>query len=120
MRLEEVYPSVKFSVLYPYIKGLDAHSVVLNFAANTGILGLTLLFAFFYKILKLSWGTYRKYMLTSQASVTLSLALVLSYIVYSSFYAGSWFWSLNGFEFMFFLAMMLQVRDEGLVHVVPK
>lgn len=112
MRLVEVYPSVKFSILYPFIKGLDAHSVVLNFAANTGIIGLTLLFILFYKILRESWQMYKKYKWTSNAPLTLSLALVLTYIVYSSFYAGAWFWSLNGFEFMLFLAMLLRLRKE--------
>jgi len=112
MHIEEVFPSIKFSVIYPYIKGLDAHSVVLNFAANTGILGLTLLFFLFFKILKLGWRTYERHKWTSLAPLTLSLTLVLTYIVYSSFYAGSWFWSLNGFEFMFFLAMMLRIRKD--------
>jgi len=108
MHIEEVFPSVKFSAIYPYIKGLDAHSVVLNFAANTGVLGLTLLIVFFFKILKLARLSYKKTKWTIHAKYTLAIALVLSYIVFSSFYAGLWFWSLNGFEFMFFLAMMLR------------
>jgi O-antigen ligase len=110
MRLHEVYPAVKFNVLYPYIQGLDAHSVVLNFAANTGMLGLTLLFILFYKILKLGWQTYKKFQWYGDAKFILALAIVLTYVVYSSFYAGLWFWSLNGFEFMFFLAMLLKFR----------
>ncbi len=107
MDIEQVFPSARINPLFPYLKGLDAHSVVLNFLANTGVIGVGALFVFFIKILSVAWNLYKKTKYLQDAKYTLGLAVVLTYVVYSSFYAGGWFWSLNGFEFMTFLAILV-------------
>ncbi len=100
-----IVPSFRFSPFFRDVTGLDAHNMVLSYLSETGLLGLCSLLYFMLSFLKFGWGTYKNSFGKKDLSISTSLLGILFFVTVSSFYAGAWFYSLNGMAFMFFLAL---------------
>jgi O-antigen ligase len=100
-----IFPSARFLPLYHLLIGGGAHNIALSYLAETGIIGFLALLFFFFSILKLARSIYLSATTIDDLPISMSLLGILFFVVASSFYAGSWFWGVNGIEFMFFLAL---------------
>ena len=87
------------------IQGLSTHNIVLSYLAETGILGIISLLYLQFSLLKLGLKNYYSALGVLDTNITMSLAVVLFFICTSSFYAGAWFWSINGMQFMIIMAL---------------
>ena len=100
------YSSIGISSFFiENIKGLTAHNVILSYLAETGIVGIIGLIFFFSTCLRVGLYIYQKSSNIKEYQETVPLFTMLFFVFVSSFYAGSWFWSINGVQFMFFLAL---------------
>jgi O-antigen ligase len=103
-RIALIFPEVRFIPLINYISGMGAHNVVLSYLAETGIVGVLCLFYFMFSFLKLAWLKFEKSKTRNDLVLSSTLLGTLFFVAVSSFYAGEWFWSVQGMEFMIFLA----------------
>jgi O-antigen ligase len=115
-----IVPSLRFSPLSPYITGLDAHNIVLSYLSQTGLLGLGGLLYFMSSFLKVGLSTNNSSFTIEDLSISTSLLGILFFVVASSFYAGAWFYSLNGMAFMFFLALTVAFHRTRMTQIEIK
>jgi O-antigen ligase len=100
-----IIPNLRFSPLFPETVRLDAHNIVLSYLSEAGLLGLCSLLYFMISFLRLGWGTYKGFLNKEDLPILTSLLGILFFVFVSSFYAGAWFYGVNGMTFMFFLAL---------------
>jgi O-antigen ligase len=103
-------PSLIFSPLFRHTAGLGTHNIILTYLSQAGLLGFFCLLYLMFSSLKVGWRTYRVSSTKEDLSLSISLLGILFFVVASSFYAGAWFYSLSGMEFMFFLALMVSLN----------
>ena len=84
---------------------MTAHNVVLSYLAEAGIIGVCALCIFLLNSLYVGLIIYKKSIIKTDLQLAIPLLVIMFFIFISSFYAGSWFWSINGVQFMFFLAL---------------
>lgn len=94
------------------IEGLSAHNVLISYLSETGLLGISALIFFYYSISKLAKKTYIRVKSEANIDIVILLRAILFFVVLSSTYAGSWFWGLNGTQFMIFLALTTAVAKK--------
>jgi O-antigen ligase len=111
-----LYFKIPYQLFEVYVKALDPHHLFLAFLCETGVIGAA---AF---LLLLLWNLrlcQRSFILSkSPGEQRLALALWCAHflVFVSSFYAGSWFYGQNGFQFILLLAMssaLYRIRSEG-------
>ena len=91
------------------IKGLPTHNIIISYLAETGMIGILGLLLLFATIIKLGYRNYLSSNCISDYELSLPLFVILFFVVISRFYAGSWFWSINGVQFMFFLSLITNI-----------
>jgi O-antigen ligase len=111
-----IIPSLRFSPSFREISGLDAHNIVLSYLSETGLLGLCSLLYFMISFLRLGWGTYKGFLNKEDLPILTSLLGILVFVFASSFYAGAWFYGVNGMTFMFFLALTVVFHRTQTMH----
>lgn len=94
------------------LEGLTAHNIILSYLAETGFIGILCLLFFIFSCMRLGLRIYRVATIRSEIEVALPLVTVIFFVVVSSFYAGSWFLSINGIQFMFFLALTVVISKK--------
>ena len=87
------------------IKGLSTHNIILSYLAETGIIGTFCLLLLFMKIIQVGHSIYESSENREDYQLSIPLYCILFYVCISSFYAGAWFWSISGVQFMFFLSL---------------
>lgn len=103
-----ILPEVRFHPLYIYVSGMTAHGLTFSYLAETGILGIIFLYYFIFSFLRLTWRNYKKSV--SKEDLFLSLCL-LGALVF-----GEWtFISVNGMQFMLFLALNVVFSRKVLI-----
>ena len=93
------------------IKGLSTHNIILSYLAETGIIGTFCLLLLFMKILQVGYSIYESSENREDYQLSIPLYCILFYVCISSFYAGAWFWSISGVQFMFFLSLATVFRN---------
>jgi len=93
------------------IKGLSTHNIILSYLAETGIIGTFCLLLLFMKILQVGYSIYESSENREDYHLSIPLYCILFYVCISSFYAGAWFWSISGVQFMFFLSLATVFRN---------
>lgn len=92
------------------IKGLSTHNIILSYLAETGIIGTFCLLLLFMKIIQVGHSIYESSENREDYQLSIPLYCILFYVCISSFYAGAWFWSISGVQFMFFLSLATVFR----------
>jgi O-antigen ligase len=110
--VHRLFPELRFSPLFQYMVGLGAHNVVLSYLSQGGLLGLCSLLYLMLSILKVGWVTQKHSCSRRDLSISTSLLGILFFVVVSSFYAGAWFYSVSGMEFMLFLALTVVLHRD--------
>ena len=93
------------------IKGLSTHNIILSYLAETGIIGTFCLLLLFMKIIQVGHSIYESSENREDYQLSIPLYCILFYVCISSFYAGAWFWSISGVQFMFFLSLATVFRN---------
>ena len=93
------------------IKGLSTHNIILSYLAETGIIGTFCLLLLFMKIIQVGHAIYESSENREDYQLSIPLYCILFYVCISSFYAGAWFWSISGVQFMFFLSLATVFRN---------
>ena len=93
------------------IKGLSTHNIILSYLAETGIIGTFCLLLLFMKIIQVGHSIYESSENREDYQLSIPLYCILFYVCISSFYAGAWFWSISGVQFMFFLSLATVYRN---------
>jgi O-antigen ligase len=104
-RVAQIVPETRFIPLFQYISGLGSHNIALSYLAETGIMGFLCLLYFIFSFLKLAWSKFKVSKTKDELVISSTLLGTLFFVAVSSFYAGEWFWSVQGMEFMIFLAL---------------
>jgi len=102
----------KSAIFKENIEGLSAHNVLISYLSETGLIGISALIFFYYSIMKLSTKTYNRIKSNVNLDIVIIIRTILFFVIVSSAYAGSWFWGLNGTQFMIFLAMLTVVAKK--------
>ncbi len=105
-----VVPELRFSPLSMYVIGLGAHNIVLTYLSQAGFVGACSLLYFMFSFLKVGLQTHSYSLSRSELCVTTSLFGILFFVFVSSLYAGAWFYSVSGMEFMLFLALTVTLE----------
>jgi len=93
------------------LKGLTTHNVIISYLAETGIIGTFCLLLLFMKIIQVGYSIYESSENREDYQLSIPLYCILFYVCISSFYAGAWFWSISGVQFMFFLSLATVFRN---------
>ena len=93
------------------LKGQTTHNVIISYLAETGIIGTFCLLLLFMKILQVGYSIYESSENREDYQLSIPLYCILFYVCISSFYAGAWFWSISGVQFMFFLSLATVFRN---------
>ena len=104
-KIESVFPSFKKNPLYQFLSGSDPHLILLSYLSAAGLIGLMALLYFYYRIIRTAWINFKESSIEDDLKISLVLLTIMSFVVISSLYAGAWFWSVNGMEFMLFLGL---------------
>ena len=87
------------------IKGLTTHNIIISYLSETGLIGILCLLLFFRSVFLLGNKIYVISDCLADYQLSIPLFCILFFVCISSFYAGAWFWSINGVQFMFFLSL---------------
>ena len=97
------------------IKGLSAHNTLLSYLSETGFIGIFCLIIFYIACLRMGIKIYNDVSSPLELKISIPLLINIFFVIVSSFYAGSWFWSINGVHFMFFLGITVSVAQK--IHI---
>jgi O-antigen ligase len=109
--LPEIYPEIRFSSIFMRIQGFSSHNLVLHYLAETGLIGglavLTLMIKQYLMGFKL-WKV-RSNLLSSD--ILISLFLMTSIFLVSSFFEAGWLWGQLSYMFVFFVALVVKANE---------
>jgi O-antigen ligase len=109
--LPEIYPEIMFSSIFMRIQGFSSHNLVLHYLAETGLIGglavLTLMIKQYLMGFKL-WKV-RSNLLSSD--ILISLFLMTSIFLVSSFFEAGWLWGQLSYMFVFFVALVVKANE---------
>lgn len=111
--LSENFSSLGMSSIFKEnVGGLSAHNITFSYLSETGLIGIIGLIIFYTSMLKLARNTFIRAKNLQEIEISTALFTNLFFVVASSTYAGSWFWGLNGTQFMIFLALSTIVSNK--------
>ncbi len=100
------YSSIGYTAFYSdNIKGLTAHNIILSYLAEAGLIGFFCLLLLLVSVFLLGKKIFTSSKSIVDYELSIPLYCILFFVCISSVYAGSWFWSINGAQFMFFLSL---------------
>ena len=94
------------------IEGLTAHNVFISYLSETGMIGILALIFLYYSITRIAAKNFNRIDSDENLDLVIILRTFFFFVVISSTYAGSWFWGLNGTQFMIFLAISAAVSKK--------
>lgn len=104
--IDQIIPDIKISPVFYYIRGLSAHSLVLHYLAETGLIGLAALANLAIRGIKVSSYSFR--LSKNDGDNQVSAALLIASIVFahSSLYIGFWTWTQGGYLLAIIFALI--------------
>ena len=95
--IDQIYPDLKFIPVWYYIGGMSTHNVILNYLAETGIIGSFSLIAITIINLKTAFNSFMINL--SSKDTQISAAILISIIVFSLtiLYMRAWTWGQDGY-----------------------
>ncbi len=108
-------PGVRFDMLYYMVSGMSTHAILVTVLAETGLFGLVTISLFFSKTFSTALFNFRNSGVSNYSTETLCLLAIAGAIVFSSIYAGAWFWGNNSFHMAVFFGLIasFKFRDES-------
>ena len=95
--IEQIVPQMRMAPVWYYIRTMSAHNVVLQYLAETGILGTLALIALAVANVRMGYRSFRKKL--SPADNQISAALLIAALVFliTIFYMRAWTWGQGGY-----------------------
>ncbi len=110
--LGNIYSTLHLDAAHLWIRGLSAHNLLLQYLAETGIIGGSTILALFWRqfsMARRSWrNVLRQEHLSERLTISLGLYSVGALFLLSTLLEAGWMWSQTGFIAAFFLAVISQ------------
>jgi O-antigen ligase len=89
------------------VMGLDAHSTLMNFLCETGLIGFTSILFFFSVIFSISFKAIKISKSSSDLSRSIALNILVFFIITTSIYSGAFTFGYNGYFLYFVFALVV-------------
>ena len=103
--IDQMVPAMKASPVWYYIRGLSAHSVVLQYLCETGLLGLLALLNLAFTGLRLGRSSFRQKLSRSDNAVSAALFIAVIVFAHTIIYMRSWTWAQGGYVLAIIFAL---------------
>ncbi|MCX6828837.1 MAG: O-antigen ligase family protein [candidate division Zixibacteria bacterium] len=110
--IETAFPLLKFDPFFMYVSGLSAHSPILHYLAETGLVGALMLIALYWRNLRQARRSFTFSRIPENhpfAIYLLSMALLL---FTSIFLEGGWTWGITSYAATFLIAVSTRLYDD--------
>jgi len=95
------------AIYMEYVYGLDAHSTLINFLCETGLIGFTAILLLFLAVFILSYKSIRISKLPADVARSLILNILVFFIVTTCVYSGAYTFGYNGYFLYFVFALVV-------------
>ncbi len=95
--VEQIIPAMKTESVWYYIRGLTAHSVVLQYLCETGILGLFALLNLTLVGLRLSYKSFKQLLSRTDNAAAAAIFIATIIFAHTIIYMRSWTWAQDGY-----------------------
>lgn len=106
--LDVIYTSYRLDPAHLWVQGLSAHSLLLHYMAETGIVGATALMALMIQQLRLARKRWLQDGFAKGMNVSLGMFVVAIILLLTTIVESAWMWGHVSFVAMFFLAVISQ------------
>jgi O-antigen ligase len=109
--LPEINPMLHLEPLLYYVRGLSAHNLLLHYLAEAGLIGAGALVALFVNQFRRARQVWHDQYHSNELSLHLSLYMVASLLLFTTFLEAGWMWGELGFVAAFFIALVARRFD---------
>ena len=95
--IEEIVPEIHMQPVWYYISTMSAHNVVLQYLAETGILGTLALLVLAFTNLRMAWRSFRRRMTPAESQISAALFIASFVFCVTIFYMRAWTWGQGGY-----------------------
>jgi O-antigen ligase len=92
-------------IFLEFVDGLDAHSTLMNFLCETGLIGLSAILFFYIVVYMITFKSIRISKNREQISRSLILNILVFFIITTSVYSGAFTFGYNGYFLYFMMAL---------------
>jgi O-antigen ligase len=110
--LDVIYTSFRLDPAHLWVQGLSAHSLLLHYLAETGIIGATALMALMVRQFYLARKNWLRDKLSDSSNASLGLYAVSIIILLTTIAESAWTWGHVSFVAVFFLAAISRSAQE--------
>ncbi len=99
--IENIWPVIRLSEHWKYIKDMSVHNVFLQYLAETGIIGAAMLLLLALKGLSVGYKTFKRKLSLKQNQNSAAIFIGLFVFSHTIFYLRDWTWGQTGFILSF-------------------
>ncbi len=95
--IDQIYPELRFIPVWSCIGGMSTHNVILNYLAETGILGSMSLMAITIINLKIAFNSFKIKMSSEDTQITGAILIAIIVFSLTILYMRAWTWGQDGY-----------------------
>ena len=105
--LNLINPTIRLEFIHFYIRGLNAHNLLLHYMAETGVVGTTAMLALIFNQLRGGRQGWKDSFGLKSSQISGALYITSIMFVVTTIIEAAWFWGFAGYTFVFFLALIV-------------
>ncbi len=95
--VDQIVPEIRLTPVWYYIGGLSAHSVVLQYLSETGILGAGALLWLAFRAMRTAYRSFKQKLSVRDNQTSAAVFIATFVVVVTFFYMRAWTWGQDGY-----------------------
>ncbi len=104
--IHTIYPAIHLEFIHFFVRGLNAHNLVLHYLAETGLVGTIPMILLVFNQFRLSRKTWLLSQGLKDLQISAALFAVGLTLLLTTFIEADWMWGFAGYTFVFFVALI--------------
>ena len=105
-------PEVRFDPIFYMVEGMSTHAILMTALSETGLFGLVTISWFYFRTIRVSHTILANSETAADSAATLALFAIAACVLFSSIYAGAWFWGNNSYHMALFFGLIAAFRHQ--------
>jgi O-antigen ligase len=104
--IHTIYPAIHLEFVHFFVRGLNAHNLVLHYLAETGLVGTIPMVLLIFNQFRLSRRRWHLSQGIKELQVSAALYAIGISLLLTTFIEADWMWGFAGYTFVFFVALI--------------
>jgi len=104
--IHTIYPTIHLEFVHFFVRGLNAHNLVLQYLAETGLVGTFPMVLLIFNQFRLSRRCWHLSQEIEELQISAALYAIGICLLLTTFIEADWMWGFAGYTFVFFVALI--------------